>query len=333
MRTKKIQRSSLLVAIVVALAASAAQAQEPIPPSERLYQQGQKDAEPANNNDAVRRDSDVNRREASYHSKDSMSGKHTTASKLIGKEVTNDQNERLGKVQDLVMADDFKVKFAVLSVGGTLGAGASRIAIPISDLKCGGDSIRLSATKEELKNAAKNPTGEWTYISGEEWTRNVDGYYGHPMNTALRDNRESTRDYQTSNNNNNYNGNSATPWYERESLISADQVHENVRAIKGQGAQELINHDSNANLFDDTGIGADTTSENSTDRMLRQSVNNSIRQDYDANTAQAVSVTSANGEVTLRGTVASETEKQAIETRVKAVNGVTRVNNQLKVSR
>src|SRR4249920_794552 len=46
------------------------------------------------------------------------------ARKLIGAPVYNDQDQRVGKIEDLVITPDGKVSVAVLDVGGFLGVGA-----------------------------------------------------------------------------------------------------------------------------------------------------------------------------------------------------------------
>jgi len=80
-------------------------------------------------------------------------GKGWRASKLIGSIVTNDKNEKIGTLDDLVV-DQKTVLFAVLQVGGFLGVGAHVVAVPYDSLKIdeAGAKVELpGATKEELK--------------------------------------------------------------------------------------------------------------------------------------------------------------------------------------
>jgi hypothetical protein len=79
------------------------------------------------------------------------------ASKLIGTEVTNDKNENIGKLDDLVV-DKNRVLFAVLQVGGFLGVGARLVAVPSESLVVDdtGRKIQLpGASKEELQKLAE----------------------------------------------------------------------------------------------------------------------------------------------------------------------------------
>ena len=75
------------------------------------------------------------------------------ATKLLGSNVYNEKDERVGKVDDLIIAGDGQVTLAVLSVGGFLGLGARNVAIPVQLFKVGEQGkIQLpQATKDELK--------------------------------------------------------------------------------------------------------------------------------------------------------------------------------------
>jgi sporulation protein YlmC with PRC-barrel domain len=302
MRTSNYPQVAAVILTALALANFSGRAQEPAFPSDR---------------------SDTEFRASK--DKNHTHGKFVSANKLIGKEVKNNQDEKLGTIKDLIIGDDFNVKFAVLSVGGAAGLGSSKIAVPMSDLTCGGDTARLSASKDELKNLSKTPSGEWAFVSGEEWTKDIDGYYGHPMITSARTQSSSTfyrtgREFPETD---EYS--TTTRIYERDTLVPVDQDKEPVR---GQGAKELINHD-NDKVYEERYVEgvAVTTS----DRTLRQSINQTLKDDYGKSTSRDINVSVDNGMVTLRGHVSTEAEKQNIESRVKAMTGVTSVNNQLSV--
>src|SRR5438270_9732412 len=57
------------------------------------------------------------------------------ASKVIGSSVTNDANETIGKIDDLLVSSDGKDPYAVLSIGGFLGVGSHLVAVPYDSLK------------------------------------------------------------------------------------------------------------------------------------------------------------------------------------------------------
>jgi sporulation protein YlmC with PRC-barrel domain len=75
------------------------------------------------------------------------------ASKLIGGSVVNDQNEKIGTIEDIIIGRD-RVLFAVLQVGGFLHLGGHRVAVPYQSLVLdeSGSKIKLpGATQEALK--------------------------------------------------------------------------------------------------------------------------------------------------------------------------------------
>ena len=63
-------------------------------------------------------------------------------------------------------------------------------------------------------------------------------------------------------------------------------------------------------------------------RHIRQAVN---QDNQLSTTAKNIKIITANGKVTLRGPVNSEAEKQQIVDKIKSVEGVTSVDNQLEV--
>jgi sporulation protein YlmC with PRC-barrel domain len=84
-------------------------------------------------------------------------GQGYRASKLMGTSVTNEKNEKIGTLSDLVVARDRSL-LAVLEVGGFLGMGAHLVAVPYETLVINdeGRDIRLpGASKDELKKLAE----------------------------------------------------------------------------------------------------------------------------------------------------------------------------------
>ena len=74
------------------------------------------------------------------------------ASKIIGSNVVNGSNEKIGAVDDLLVGRDDSVFYAIVSVGGFLGMGTKLVAVPFETLKIGPDSLILPAgTKDDLK--------------------------------------------------------------------------------------------------------------------------------------------------------------------------------------
>lgn len=76
------------------------------------------------------------------------------ASKVIGATVVNEANDTVGKVDDVIIGQDGKSPYAVLSVGGFLGIGARLVAVPLSELRFNPDGERWvlsGATRETLQ--------------------------------------------------------------------------------------------------------------------------------------------------------------------------------------
>ncbi len=83
------------------------------------------------------------------------------ASHLIGAPVKSTSGDTLGEVEDLIVSSG-DVKLAVISVGGLLGVGDKRIALPYDQISVApdGNTLYVSMTEEELKSkAAFDPDG------------------------------------------------------------------------------------------------------------------------------------------------------------------------------
>ena len=68
------------------------------------------------------------------------------ASKLVGLNVYNDQNEKLGDISEILLDKSGKVEGVVIGVGGFLGIGQNDIKVEMSKLKFVDEPVRTSAT-------------------------------------------------------------------------------------------------------------------------------------------------------------------------------------------
>jgi len=91
------------------------------------------------------------------------------ASKLIGVNVYNDRNEKLGEINELIVEPSGRVAGAIVGVGGFLGMGEHDIMVPMEKIKFANEADKgttgrsgddkqwypdravLSATKDQLK--------------------------------------------------------------------------------------------------------------------------------------------------------------------------------------
>jgi sporulation protein YlmC with PRC-barrel domain len=78
------------------------------------------------------------------------------AGDLVGKAVHDDKGERIGEVDDVVMNKSTKAAAAVIGVGGFLGIGERKAAVPLNQLKVQGDKIvGTGLTKDSVKSMAE----------------------------------------------------------------------------------------------------------------------------------------------------------------------------------
>jgi len=84
------------------------------------------------------------------------------ASKFKGTDVIGSDDKKIGDVSDILFDKDGKIEAYVIGVGGFLGIGSKDVAlaptafqvVPGDKSKSQSDKLRLSMTKDELKNAA-----------------------------------------------------------------------------------------------------------------------------------------------------------------------------------
>ena len=69
---------------------------------------------------------------------------------ILGKPVYSHQDERVGEVEDLIVAPDKSLSYAILGVGGFLGLGTYRGG-PVSQFTSGDGKIVLPGAKDTLK--------------------------------------------------------------------------------------------------------------------------------------------------------------------------------------
>jgi sporulation protein YlmC with PRC-barrel domain len=78
------------------------------------------------------------------------------ASKLLKQDVYNDKGDKIGKIDDLVVAPDGTLSIAVIDVGGFLGIGEHRIAVPVRQFEhIAPKAVLPNANKDQLKALPK----------------------------------------------------------------------------------------------------------------------------------------------------------------------------------
>jgi sporulation protein YlmC with PRC-barrel domain len=96
------------------------------------------------------------------------------ASKFKGTDVMGSNNEKIGDVSDILFDKDGKILAYVVGVGGFLGIGSKDVALNPQSFQMmpasgnGSMKLKLSMTKDELKNAAEfKPYKEPTTTTGQ----------------------------------------------------------------------------------------------------------------------------------------------------------------------
>ncbi len=71
---------------------------------------------------------------------------------IIGKPIYNEKGDKIGKIDDLIIAPDKKLTFAIVGAGGFLGMGKHDVAIPVTQINEVKGKMELKgATKESIK--------------------------------------------------------------------------------------------------------------------------------------------------------------------------------------
>ena len=99
---------------------------------------------------------------------------------LLGKPVYNELGDKIGSVDDLIIAPDKSLSYAIIGAGGFLGMGKHDVAIPITQInEINGKMELKGATKESIKQMPK-----FEYASNNSTsTASRDAF----INTAERD--------------------------------------------------------------------------------------------------------------------------------------------------
>lgn len=100
-----------------------------------------------------------------------------SANDVIGIDVVNVENEKIGSVDDLLIENENRIALAVISVGGFLGVGDKLVTLPYDDLQImqtdGGAKVVAYLTKEELEALPSfqyEPIGASSYDSSDAGT-------------------------------------------------------------------------------------------------------------------------------------------------------------------
>jgi len=115
---------------------------------------------------------------------------------VIGSKVVNQQNEDLGKIEDVVIdTDSGRIAYAVLTFGGFLGMGDKYFAIPWEAFRFSLTENRavLNVEKRLLENAPGFNKDSWPNMADPTWGNQIFTHYGYkpywdqPPTGSMRD--------------------------------------------------------------------------------------------------------------------------------------------------
>jgi len=125
------------------------------------------------------------------------------ASKIVGLNVYNDNNQNVGSINDLLMDKSGNIKTAVLSVGGFLGVGSQLVAIPFDKIKFVNEPVAYTgasnAPNTGNRPATTTTTGSATNSSSTTTTSKPNPWYpDHAVLNTTKDELKSMPEFKYS---------------------------------------------------------------------------------------------------------------------------------------
>jgi len=106
-------------------------------------------------------------------------------------DILNQANEKIASVSDLILTQDGKVHYAILSVGGVVGIGAKYTAIPWDRLDIrhlnNKWAVNLPMTKETLEKAPMIESDNYRELSNPQWVARAREFFASQAGTTARD--------------------------------------------------------------------------------------------------------------------------------------------------
>lgn len=129
----------------------------------------------------------------------SVSGYHGTwrSSKMIGLNVYNDTNEKLGSISDLLLDKNGMVKAAVIGVGGFLGVGERLVAVSFDKLKFVDTPVQSTSASGSSATTGTT-TGSATSPPAKTNTNDSSWYPDHAVFSATKQQLESMPEFKYS---------------------------------------------------------------------------------------------------------------------------------------
>ena len=228
------------------------------------------------------------------------------ASKLIGTAVKNRQNEKLGKIENILLdLPSGRIVAVILSAGGFLGMGDELSALPPTALRFGAarDTLELDTTKEALSSAPHFKANQWPDFAQASYAGGVyRAYMVEPYFTAdgTSQSENTVRDVR-----------------DRADHTTAAQPDNTARNVRDRENRTVTPLDQ-GNSKSDVSITAQIRKE------IIATENMSVN-------ARNVKIVTINGRVSLRGPVNTDDEKRLVGEIANRIARSENVDNQLEV--
>lgn len=234
-------------------------------------------------------------------------GNVESAKKVIGMSVRNPQNDKVGKVDDL-MVDMMtgRIVEVIVSTGGFLGMGNTLSAVPPQAFQAGADrdALVLNVTKEQLTSNPHFDNSQWPQLGDPNYVSSIYNAYNVPP----------------------YWGVGATRTPSSGSSVSESSTDNTSTSVRPD------NTGRNARDRDRQSVTADDQGNNASDVQLSSRIRRAITRDSNLSAnAHNIKVVTENGRITLRGVVNSDDEKNRITQLVNQTAPNANVDNQLEV--
>ncbi|MCR9232648.1 MAG: PRC-barrel domain-containing protein [bacterium] len=126
-------------------------------------------------------------------------GMFTRASQLMGVNITNQKNNEVGEIEDLVLSTPSgDIRYAAVTYGGFLGIGDKMFAVPIEAFKIkhkGKDNelnVHLNVTEKQLEGETGFNQDNWPNFADKEFVSALDQRY--KVNGKVRKEKKSDKD-------------------------------------------------------------------------------------------------------------------------------------------
>jgi sporulation protein YlmC with PRC-barrel domain len=122
------------------------------------------------------------------------------SSKLIGVNVYNNNNEKIGDISDMLVDRNGKVQTVILGVGGYLGMGEHLVAVKFEQLTWVNEPVRNATTSNNAVPASNAPKNPATTGSSVAATNSADKMYpDHAKLNATKDQLKSMPEFKYAN--------------------------------------------------------------------------------------------------------------------------------------